>query len=49
MAISSEIRQGRHCIFKIHVHLVFITKYRKAIFDADALKSLEKDISGGLS
>lgn len=42
MAISSEIRQGRHCIFKIHVHLVFITKYRKAIFDADALKSLEK-------
>lgn len=42
MTISSDIRHGRHCVFKIHVHLVFVTKYRKAIFDADALKSLEK-------
>ena len=42
MSISSGIRHGRHCVFKIHVHLVFVTKYRKDIFDADALKSLEK-------
>lgn len=42
MNISSDIRHGRYCVFKIHIHLVFVTKYRKAIFDADALKSLEK-------
>jgi len=32
MAKSIEIRTGRHCVFNIHVHLVFVTKYRKEIF-----------------
>ena len=32
MAKSIEIRTGRHCVFNIHVHLVFVTKYRKTVF-----------------
>lgn len=40
MLVSSEIRHGRHCVFQLHVHLVFVTKYRKKIFDADAINRL---------
>lgn len=28
MANSSDYRAGRHCIFNLHCHLVFVTKYR---------------------
>jgi len=45
MSNLSKIRHGRHCVFKIHVHLVFVTKYRKSIFDRDALSTLEKVFS----
>lgn len=41
MAKSSEIRTGRHCVFKLHVHLVFVTKYRKKVFTDEILKDLE--------
>ena len=40
MLLSSEIRHGRHCVFQMHVHLVFVTKYRKRIFDGDAISRL---------
>lgn len=41
MVLSSEIRHGRHCVFQMHVHLVFVTKYRKKqIFDGDAINRL---------
>ena len=40
MLLSSEIRHGRHCVSQLHVHLVFVTKYRKNIFDADAINRL---------
>lgn len=42
MKYSSDIRHGRHCVFNIHIHLVFVAKYRKAIFDAGALDTLEQ-------
>ena len=32
MEKSSEIRTGRHCVFNLHVHLVFVTKYRRKVF-----------------
>lgn len=32
MDTSSEIRTGRHCVFNLHVHLVFVTKYRRNVF-----------------
>lgn len=38
---SSDIRTGRHCVFKLHVHLVFVTKYRKQVFTDEILKDLE--------
>ena len=41
MGASREIRHGRHCVFQLHVHLVFVTKYRTKIFDADALNRLK--------
>ena len=36
----NHIRSGRHCIFNMHVHLVFLTKYRKKIFTANAINIL---------
>lgn len=36
----NEIRTGRHCTFNLRVHLVFVTKYRKKIFNATAINIL---------
>ena len=35
-----EIRRGRHCVFNIHVHLVFVTKYRRRIFNQKILNDI---------
>lgn len=35
------MRKGRYCVFAMHVHLVFVAKYRKKIFDAEILKAME--------
>ncbi len=40
--MSSNIRTGRHCVFAMHVHLVFVAKYRKAIFDAKILRTMQE-------
>lgn len=40
MLLSSDTRRGRHCVFALHVHLVFVTKYRTNVFDRDALQRL---------
>jgi putative transposase len=40
MAISKKISRGRHCVFAMHVHLVFVTKYRYRVFDGDAINRL---------
>ena len=32
MVQANEIRTGRHCVFNLHVHLVFVTKYRRKVF-----------------
>src|SRR5271163_3989692 len=37
---ASDIRRGRHCVFKLHVHLVFVAKYRRRVFDAQAIDVL---------
>jgi putative transposase len=37
----NDIRHGRHCVFALHVHLVFVTKYRRRVFDGDALQRLQ--------
>jgi putative transposase len=31
---------ARHCVFNLHVYLVFVTKYRQKIFTTDIAKPL---------
>ena len=40
MENTNAFRTGRHCMFKLHVHLVFVTKYRRQVFDAAAHETL---------
>ena len=40
MVENNDIRHGRHCVFKMHVHLVFVAKYRRRVFDGDAVQRL---------
>ncbi|HXW89206.1 MAG TPA: IS200/IS605 family transposase [Terriglobales bacterium] len=37
---NQELTHGRHCVFAMHVHLVFITKYRYRVFDGAAIHTL---------
>lgn len=45
MKMSTSFRTGRQCVFKLHVHLVFVTKYRKKVFTKTILKELEEIFS----
>ena len=38
---DSNIRTGRHCVFNMHVHLVFVTKYRKSVLTNEHIISLK--------
>jgi putative transposase len=40
MKNSTQIRTGRHCVFNLHVHLVFVTKYRRSAFTKKSLNIL---------
>jgi len=46
MKKTIEIRTGRHCIFNLHVHLVFVTKYRRGVFTKEILEDLSGIFSG---
>jgi putative transposase len=35
-----EYRTGRHCVFELHVHLVFVTKYRRDVLSQLAIRDL---------
>lgn len=41
MKKSIDYRRGRHCVFILHVHLVFVTKYRRKVMTNDVLLELE--------
>jgi len=41
MRLSNDIRRGRHCVFALHVNLVFVKKYRTKVFDRDAIERLK--------
>ena len=43
---SNDIRHGRHCVFQMHVHLVFVTKYRGEVFTKKVLGDLQGIFSG---
>ncbi len=38
---NEHIRTGRHCIFDLHVHLVFVTKYKRNVFNNEILEDLK--------
>ena len=40
MGKNQDIRTGRHCIFAMHVHLIFLTKCRRKVFDGNAIDRL---------
>ena len=42
MTNSNELRSGRHCVFNLHVHLVFVTKYRRHVFTKTILNRLKE-------
>lgn len=42
MINDNNIRRGRHCVFKMHVHLIFVTKYRRKVFDSAAIDRLRE-------
>ena len=39
--IDSDLRHGRHCVFALHVHLVFVTKYRRNVFKKEHLDAMQ--------
>jgi putative transposase len=39
-AKNPDIRHGRHCVFLLHAHLVFVTKYRRGVFTSEILREL---------
>ena len=45
MTKETDIRLGRHCTFMMHVNLVFVAKYRREIFDHDAIEKLRSYFS----
>ena len=38
---QSDLRRGRSCVFLLHTHLVFVTKYRRKVFSKDHLQALK--------
>ncbi|KAB2588804.1 IS200/IS605 family transposase [Streptomyces arboris] len=39
---NSDIRTGRHVTNNLHAHMVFVTKYRKGVFDDAMLQRCEE-------
>lgn len=39
---SNDIRHGRHCVFNLHIHLVFVAKYRRSVFTKAVLEDLKE-------
>ncbi|WP_149257617.1 IS200/IS605 family transposase [Actinomadura sp. K4S16] len=42
MEDHGDIRTGRHCVFMLHAHLVFVTKFRHPVFTGTQLERMEQ-------
>ena len=40
MTNGNDYRSGRHCVFALHAHLVFVTKYRRKVFSQEMLDDM---------
>ncbi len=45
MTNTQELNRGRHVVFSLHAHLVFVTKYRRSVFDSEHIEFLGKCFS----
>lgn len=43
--MSNELHSHRHCVYKINLHIVFVTKYRKKVITAQILERLREIFS----
>ncbi|MBH0007668.1 IS200/IS605 family transposase [Psychrobacter sp. SWN149] len=43
--MSNTLRRGRHVVYNIHIHLVFVTKYRGKVFTKEILNELDLILS----
>ena len=41
----NAVLAGRHCVFMLHVHLAFVTKYRRAVFTKEIREDLKNIFS----
>jgi len=41
MTEMTTVRKGRHAVWDLHAHLVFVTKFRHSVFADDHLKYME--------
>ncbi|MBA3789605.1 IS200/IS605 family transposase [Patescibacteria group bacterium] len=44
--MSTVVRRGSHSVFSIHLHLVFVTKYRRKVFTAAMLERMTDILAG---
>ena len=38
--MSNDLRRGRHVVYNLHVHLVFVAKYRRKVFTKEILDDM---------
>ncbi len=39
--MSNDLRRGRHVVYNLHVHLVFVAKYRRKLFTKEILDDMQ--------
>lgn len=39
--MNKQLRKGKHSVTALYTHLVFVTKYRKLLFDREGLETLQ--------
>ena len=42
MEKETDLRHGRHVVFNLHVHLVFVAKYRRKVFTKEILDDMRQ-------
>jgi putative transposase len=38
---DSDLQHGKHCVYALHVHPVFVTRYRRNVFKAEHLEAMQ--------
>ena len=42
MEKENDLRRGRHVVYNLHVHLVFVAKYRRKVFTKEILDNMRQ-------